>query len=102
MHLREFSLNLGLLPIFGIISVLAGCGGGGAKVETIPPNEPAVYVNADGTGESMKLDTLVISYPHMIMADGQITLNDRCPVRRARLNRRLPAIYVNGRPVGFC
>lgn len=35
-------------------------------------------------------------------ADGLETLNDRCPVRKVRLNPRMNAAYVNGRPVGFC
>jgi hypothetical protein len=43
------------------------------------------------------------SLPHLrFLADGLITLNDRCPVRKVRLNPRMGASYVNGRPVGFC
>lgn len=34
--------------------------------------------------------------------DGLVTLNDRCPVRLVRLNRKMEAAYVNGHPVGFC
>jgi hypothetical protein len=34
--------------------------------------------------------------------DGQVSLNNQCPVRRVRLNIKMPAAYVNGRPVGFC
>ena len=34
--------------------------------------------------------------------DGQVTLNDRCAVRMVRLNPKMQAAYVNGRPVGFC
>ena len=34
--------------------------------------------------------------------DGQVTLNDRCPVRLVRLNPKMQAAYVNGRPIGFC
>lgn len=54
-------------------------------------------------------DTLTIEYadadtlfPHMRYADGLVSLNDRCAVRQSKLNRRLPPIYVNGRPIGFC
>ena len=36
------------------------------------------------------------------LADGLVTLNDRCPVRKVKLNPRMHAAYVNGRPVGFC
>ncbi len=40
--------------------------------------------------------------PRLIYEDGSRTLNDRCMVRPARLNPKIRAIYVNGRPVGFC
>ena len=43
-----------------------------------------------------------LEFPYVQFADGQVSLNDRCPVRRVKLNRRMPPIYVNGRPVGFC
>jgi len=43
------------------------------------------------------------SLPHLrYLADGKISLNDRCPVRKVKLNPRMGASYVNGRPVGFC
>jgi hypothetical protein len=35
-------------------------------------------------------------------ADGLISLNDQCPVRKVRLNLKMAAAYVNGEPVGFC
>ena len=35
-------------------------------------------------------------------ADGQVSLNDRCAVRKVRLNDKMPPLYVNGKPVGFC
>lgn len=44
------------------------------------------------------IDTL----PRIRFADGQVSLNDRCPVRKGPLNLRMPPVYVNGRPVGFC
>ena len=31
-----------------------------------------------------------------------ISLNDRCPVRKGKLNLKMPPAYVNGRPIGFC
>jgi hypothetical protein len=34
--------------------------------------------------------------------DGQVSLNDKCPVRKAKLNLRMPPVYVNGKPIGFC
>ena len=41
-------------------------------------------------------------HPLVRFADGDLSLNDRCPVRRNRLNLRMPPVYVNGRPIGFC
>jgi hypothetical protein len=40
--------------------------------------------------------------PHVRFDDGQDSLNDRCPVRKAKLNLKMPPVYVNGKPVGFC
>lgn len=34
--------------------------------------------------------------------DGLVSINDRCAVRKVKLNPKMPAAYVNGRPVGFC
>ena len=42
------------------------------------------------------------AFPLIRYADDLISVNDRCPVRHAKLNLRMEPIYVNGRPVGFC
>lgn len=65
-------------------------------------NIPVAYVDADGSHESSSRDTSRNRYPHLKMTGGEITLNDKCPVRKAGLNLRLPALFVNGRPIGFC
>ena len=65
-------------------------------------NIPVAYVDADGSHESLTRDTLRNRSPHLKMTGGAISLNDKCPVRKAPLNLRLPALFVNGRPVGFC
>lgn len=33
---------------------------------------------------------------------GLVGLNDRCAVRKVRLNPKMPPVYVNGQPIGFC
>ncbi len=38
----------------------------------------------------------------MRWSNGEVTLNDRCPVRKVKLNPSMPPIYVNGEPIGFC
>ena len=89
-----------ILPVVFISVVGFGCGT--QKVLTENDNVPAGFVDADGTNETLTPDTLRNLFPHLLMADGRITLNDRCPVRKAILNKRLPALFVNGRPLGFC
>ena len=40
---------------------------------------------------------------HLRYIDGQVSRNDSCMIRLGnRLNRRIPPMYVNGEPVGFC
>jgi hypothetical protein len=34
--------------------------------------------------------------------DGLVSVNERCAVRKVRLNPNMPPAYVNGRPIGFC
>ena len=68
----------------------------------IAENRPVSFVDRQGGQESARRDTVNNPFPYMRMAYGQMTLNDRCPVRQGPLNLRLPAVYVNGRPVGFC
>jgi hypothetical protein len=33
---------------------------------------------------------------------GLVSQNDRCAVRKVKLNTKMPPVYVNGRPIGFC
>lgn len=86
--------------LFVCVAALSGCGR--KEIVMVSTNHPAAYVNADGSGETPKIDTLVNRFPHMKMADGKITINDRCPVTKAPLNLRLPVLYVNSQPLGFC
>ena len=34
--------------------------------------------------------------------NGQVSLNEQCPVRRTKLNTKLQPLFVNGQPIGFC
>lgn len=43
-----------------------------------------------------------VELPRLQYANGDITINDRCPVRKVSLNRRLMPLFVNGKPLGFC
>jgi len=43
------------------------------------------------------------SLPRIRYFEGsQVSLNDRCAVRKVRLNDKMSPVYVNGQPVGFC
>jgi hypothetical protein len=43
------------------------------------------------------------SLPHLrYRTSGLVSINDRCAVRRVKLNPKMPPAWVNGRPVGFC
>lgn len=78
---------LGLLAT--VVLLLPGCG---REDEVRLVAELACPVYDDSTSRM----------PRLLYEDGSRTLNDRCMVRPARLNPKIRAIYVNGRPVGFC
>jgi hypothetical protein len=58
-----------------------------------PPREHVVF------GEYIQPED---SFPKLRYFEGQVSLNDRCAVRKVRLNSKMPPVYVNGRAVGFC
>jgi YHS domain-containing protein len=41
-------------------------------------------------------------HPRLEYGDSLISLNDRCPVRQAKLNAAYKPVYVNRRPIAFC
>ena len=41
-------------------------------------------------------------HPRLKYSDSLESLNDRCIVRKAKLNLKMRPVYVNGQPVGFC
>lgn len=83
-----------------LAGLATGCGGAPsgdrgreAGVPVAVPDAPPVgYVGADaGDG-----------HRPLRFADGQVSLNDQCPVRKRGLNLRMPPVFVNGAPIGFC
>lgn len=89
--------------------------GGSIWLASRMKNEPAVgsevlrkdfavaYIGANGENDSPVYDSTVYTEPpHLLMRDGEMTLNNTCPVRKARLNKRVQPVFVNGRPIGFC
>jgi len=42
-------------------------------------------------------------FPRVRYLDGQLSLNESCAIRvENKLNRKIPPVYVNGQPIGFC
>lgn len=80
---------------WAFVLLLAGVAAAGCT------SEPRVahLVEDLGVIQYASADTL---FPRLVFADGKTSLNDRCMVRRVKLNNRLPGLYVNGSPVGFC
>ena len=68
----------------------------------IPPKGLILRMNPAVGFEPLASTAPGDTFPRLRFADDAISLNDRCPVRKAKLNKRLPAIYVNGKPIGFC
>ena len=43
------------------------------------------------------------AHPRVRYRDGQVSQNESCAIQLAnKLNRRIPPVYVNGEPIGFC
>ncbi|MGH8015933.1 MAG: hypothetical protein ACREBV_07060 [Candidatus Zixiibacteriota bacterium] len=82
-----FGLNI---TFFLLVSLVVQLGCGQNQAELVVDIVNVKY--ADST----------LEFPRIVFADGQVSMNGRCMVRMAKLNRKMPPIYVNGRPVGFC
>ncbi|MCM2272707.1 MAG: hypothetical protein NDJ18_09170 [candidate division Zixibacteria bacterium] len=78
-----------LLPALFILGLLSAC----AKEQT-----PRLV---EDIGVAAYTDSMV-ELPRLRYANGDITINDRCPVRKVSLNPRLMPLFVNGKPLGFC
>jgi len=66
-----------------------------AKREEVASTMPAVVY-----GEFIQPED---SLPRMrYFETGLVGVSDRCAVRKVRLNPKMPPVYVNGHPVGFC
>ena len=67
---------------------------------TAMPAMPEIAIQTEPYAEFVAPED---SLPRLRFFDGdQVSLNDRCPVRKVKLNPKMGAHYVNGRPVGFC
>jgi hypothetical protein len=76
------------LAVIALFTIIIGCSQ--QKAELVVDTGKVAY--SDSTAE----------FPRLVFADGQTSLNDRCMVRMAKLNRKMPPMFVNGKAVGFC
>lgn len=62
------------------------------KKETLDPMALGEYV-----------ETKNDSFPRIrYFETNLVSINDRCAVRKTKLNLKMAPVYVNGQPVGFC
>ena len=86
-----------LVAAVGAGVLVLGCSKKEQTAAEEPPEEQKEYVVF---GEYVSLED---SLPRIrYLDDGRVSINDRCAVRKVKLNPRMPAVYVNGEPVGFC
>ena len=94
----------GALVAAVVLIVAVGCSKKKLEQAQAPPPETPAPMMAEKEYMVMgayvnEQDTL----PRLRYYDGdQVSLNDRCAVRHVKLNPKMPPIYVNGQPVGFC
>ena len=110
MHLRSLHAALHLLP------VLLACAACSARPSAPEPalaleEAPAQELDALPARPPRPLDDEGIVYvlaaqpgfPRVRYLDGQLSLNESCAIRvENKLSRRIPPVYVNGQPIGFC
>ncbi|MGE5176960.1 MAG: hypothetical protein ACM3JJ_11360 [Hyphomicrobiales bacterium] len=79
-------------------SLAFGAAGSRAQVRDVPVEKP----DDIRVGLPSYVLTDPIEHPRVEYRDSLISINDFCPVRKARLDPDRDPVYVNGRPVGFC
>jgi hypothetical protein len=58
---------------------------------------------SDSTALGEYVETKNDSFPKIrYFETNLVSINDRCAVRKTKLNLKMQPVYVNGQPVGFC
>ena len=82
-----------------------------AAVASRAPNPSADLLAEEEAREAKQLDADGVFYvlssdpqkPAVRYPDGQLSRNLTCPVQSSnKLSRRIPPVYINGQPIGFC
>ena len=76
--------------VAGLLLTVSACSRKSELPEPVFSLLPAAYTDS------------TVEFPQLRFTNGASSLNDRCPVRKAKLNRKLAPLFVNGRPIGFC
>jgi hypothetical protein len=94
-----------LLALSTALTACAACAAPAATPaiapQSVPDEAPAPCV-LDGAGV-FYVAGADAARPRVRYADGQVGPLDHCAIRTAnKLSRRIPPVYVNGTPIGFC
>lgn len=105
------------LVLFCLVAATPACVASGAavpeeRVNSPEPAEPFVAtaepamarppraLGEDGNFYVLGADA---AHPRVRYLDGQLARNETCAIQLGnKLNRRIPPMYVNGEPIGFC
>lgn len=72
----------------------------GTEEVVAPMSRPPRPLSDDGIFYVLGEDP---AHPRVRYGDGQLALDPSCAIRIGnKLNRRVPPVYVNGQPIGFC
>jgi hypothetical protein len=102
--------------LLALLSSLTACATRGAAVEDLveslalcaeldvsgptPGTRPPRPLVEDGVFYVLGADP---SHPRVRYLDGQVALNESCMIQLGnKLSRKIPPVYVNGQPLGFC
>jgi YHS domain-containing protein len=94
------SAGLGLAAAMLALCVFAG-GAPGQEVGS-GGDTPAEWVEGIRPGLPNYVRGEHPDRPRIMYRDSLVSLNDYCPVRKARLDPDRKPVYVNGTPIGFC
>jgi hypothetical protein len=89
-----------IAPVPAADAVVDAASGAPEITDEMPCERPPRPLSDDGV---FYVQSSEPASPRVRYLDGQVSLNDSCAIRRgSKLSRRVPPMYVNGKPIGFC
>ena len=95
MDMRPGKVPGHLLTVCVVFTCLWGCSKRKEQISTVQSSSVQTLLPAAYTDTALE-------FPKLQFTNETVSLNDRCPVRKVKLNTRLAPLFVNGRPIGFC